>query len=97
MIDNLIRPRIVSGRADVPALPVFLGIVGGIASFGLRCVFLGPLILVSAIEIARSLAGEPIGDGDRRTAVDQDGDGELEHQSPLPPRTEAEHRPPGLR
>lgn len=56
VVDNLIRPRIVSGRANVPALPVFLGIVGGIASFGLLGLIVGPIVLVLAVELIAELA-----------------------------------------
>lgn len=56
VVDNLIRPRIVSGRANVPTLPVFLGIIGGIASFGLFGLILGPVVLVLAVELVGELA-----------------------------------------
>jgi predicted PurR-regulated permease PerM len=56
VVDNLIRPRVVSGSADVPTLMVFLGIIGGIAGFGLIGVFIGPIVLVTAVELARILA-----------------------------------------
>jgi predicted PurR-regulated permease PerM len=35
---------------------VFLGIIGGIAGFGLIGVFIGPIVLVTAVELARILA-----------------------------------------
>jgi predicted PurR-regulated permease PerM len=56
LIDNILRPRIVSGRAKVPALPVFLGIVGGISSFGVLGLIVGPVILVLAVELVAEIA-----------------------------------------
>jgi predicted PurR-regulated permease PerM len=56
VIDNLIRPKIVSGRANVPTLPVFLGIVGGIASIGLLGLVVGPIVLVLAVELVAELS-----------------------------------------
>lgn len=66
VVDNLIRPRIVSGRADVPTLMVFLGLVGGIASFGLVGLFAGPIVLVTTLEVARLLAADHAGGAARR-------------------------------
>ncbi len=44
-IDNLIRPHIISGRANIHPLLVFLGALGGIILFGVVGFILGPLVL----------------------------------------------------
>jgi predicted PurR-regulated permease PerM len=51
--DNLIRPRFVSGRTQVPTLAVFLGVLGGISLFGLLGAFLGPIIIALALALLR--------------------------------------------
>jgi predicted PurR-regulated permease PerM len=51
--DNLIRPRFISGRAQVPTLGVFLGVLGGISLFGLLGAFLGPIIIALALALVR--------------------------------------------
>lgn len=44
-IDNFLRPWLVSGRAEVSTLTVFIGVLGGVAAFGPIGIFLGPLVL----------------------------------------------------
>jgi predicted PurR-regulated permease PerM len=51
--DNLIRPRFISGRAQVPALGVLLGVFGGVPLFGLLGVFAGPIIIALALALLR--------------------------------------------
>jgi predicted PurR-regulated permease PerM len=50
-IDNVLRPMLVSGRAQVSALTVFIGVLGGVAAFGPIGIFLGPLVLALAIAL----------------------------------------------
>jgi len=51
--DNLIRPRFIAGRSQVPALGVFLGVLGGVPLFGLLGAFLGPIIIALALALLR--------------------------------------------
>jgi predicted PurR-regulated permease PerM len=49
---------LVSGRAPVSTLTVFIGVLGGIASFGAIGLFLGPVVLaliIALIEFALEL------------------------------------------
>jgi predicted PurR-regulated permease PerM len=48
MVDNILRPVILSGRASVNGLVVFIGLLGGAAAFGFVGLVLGPIILVTA-------------------------------------------------
>jgi predicted PurR-regulated permease PerM len=48
MVDNILRPILLSGRASVNGLVVFIGLLGGGAAFGFVGLVLGPIILVSA-------------------------------------------------
>jgi predicted PurR-regulated permease PerM len=52
-IDNFLRPWLVSGRAEVGALTVFIGVLGGVSAFGPIGIFLGPLVLSLALALAR--------------------------------------------
>ena len=52
-IDNFLRPWLVSGRAEVGALTVFLGVLGGVSAFGPIGIFLGPLVLSLALALVR--------------------------------------------
>lgn len=52
-IDNFLRPWLVSGRADVGTLTVFIGVLGGVGAFGPIGVFMGPLVLALAIALMR--------------------------------------------
>jgi predicted PurR-regulated permease PerM len=52
-IDNVLRPILVSGRAQVGTLTVFIGVLGGVAAFGPIGVILGPLVLALVIALVR--------------------------------------------
>jgi len=52
-IDNFLRPLLVSGRAQVGTLTVFIGVLGGVAAFGPIGIFLGPLVLALVIAMMR--------------------------------------------
>lgn len=53
LVDNVVRPMLVSGRAEVGTLTVFIGVLGGIAAFGAIGLFLGPLVLALIIALVR--------------------------------------------
>ena len=48
MVDNVLRPLILSGRTSASGLVVFLGLLGGASAFGFIGLVLGPIILVTA-------------------------------------------------
>ncbi len=54
VVDNVLRPWLISGRAEIGGLMVFIGVLGGIAAFGLLGVVLGPIVvamMTSLLEI----------------------------------------------
>jgi predicted PurR-regulated permease PerM len=57
LIDNFLKPLLISGRAEVPTLAAFLGVLGGLAAFGPIGMFLGPVFLALTIALLR-WAGE---------------------------------------
>jgi predicted PurR-regulated permease PerM len=48
MVDNVLRPLLISGRAQMSTLLIFIGVLGGIHVFGLLGVVLGPIIIATA-------------------------------------------------
>ncbi len=51
--DNVIRPLVISGATQIPFLLIMFGVLGGIASFGLVGLFVGPVILAVLLAIWR--------------------------------------------
>ncbi|MET0986759.1 MAG: AI-2E family transporter [Steroidobacteraceae bacterium] len=51
LVDNFIRPWLVSGRAEVGTLTVFIGVLGGISAFGTIGLIIGPVILALIIAL----------------------------------------------
>jgi predicted PurR-regulated permease PerM len=45
VLDNVLRPILISGRAKISALAVFVGVLGGIPAFGAIGVIAGPVLL----------------------------------------------------
>ncbi len=43
-VDNFLKPLLISGRAVVPTLAVFIGVLGGLLAFGVIGMFLGPVV-----------------------------------------------------
>jgi predicted PurR-regulated permease PerM len=50
-VDNVVRPWLISGRAEMGGLVVFISVLGGIAAFGLLGVILGPIIVASGASL----------------------------------------------
>src|SRR5688500_560799 len=45
-LDNVLRPLLIKqGAGDLPLLLIFIGVIGGLISFGLIGIFIGPLVL----------------------------------------------------
>ncbi|HUK02662.1 MAG TPA: AI-2E family transporter [Steroidobacteraceae bacterium] len=56
--DHFVRPVIIGGAARLPFLWVLLGILGGIESFGLIGIFLGPALMAALVSVWRSWVRE---------------------------------------
>ena len=63
--DNFVWPTLVGGAARLPFLFAFVGIFGGLATFGLLGLFLGPVIMAAVLTVWREwvMPREPQSDG----------------------------------
>ncbi|MDP9084200.1 MAG: AI-2E family transporter [Pseudomonadota bacterium] len=50
-LDNVLRPLLISGRAKISALAVFIGVLGGIPAFGSIGIIAGPVVLSLALAL----------------------------------------------
>ena len=53
-IDNLLRPLVISSSTRIPYLLVLFAVLGGIASFGLLGLFLGPIVIAVLLAVCAS-------------------------------------------
>jgi len=51
LVDNVLRPWVISGRAEMGGLVVFISVLGGISVFGLLGVVVGPIIVASGASL----------------------------------------------
>jgi predicted PurR-regulated permease PerM len=51
--DHFLRPVLIGGNAQLPFLWVFLGIFGGLATFSVLGLFLGPALMVALVSLWR--------------------------------------------
>jgi predicted PurR-regulated permease PerM len=55
-VDNFLKPILISGNSPLPTLAVFIGVLGGLAAFGLIGLFVGPVVIalvLALLEFAR--------------------------------------------
>jgi predicted PurR-regulated permease PerM len=60
MVDNFLKPFIISRGSSLPFILVFLGVLGGVVAFGFIGVFLGPTLLAVGYRILDEWAGEKV-------------------------------------
>ncbi len=77
VLDNVLRPLFISGRAEISTLPVFFGVLGGVAAFGPIGLFLGP-VLIALAQALLGFAEENVAEahGSQPSALSQAGAGE---------------------
>lgn len=59
-VDNFIKPILISRGTALPLALVFLGVLGGIMSFGMLGVVLGPILLAASIAMMRTWLKHPV-------------------------------------
>ena len=55
MVDNLLRPLLMSGRSAMNGLVIFISLLGGLAAFGVIGLVLGPVIAAAAFSLLKAL------------------------------------------
>ena len=53
MVDNVLRPLLIGGQTRLPTLFLFFGILGGVQTYGVLGIFLGPVLLAIVIAFIR--------------------------------------------
>jgi predicted PurR-regulated permease PerM len=56
--DHAIRPALIGGTTRLPFIWVLLGILGGVETFGLLGLFLGPAVMAALILLWREWTGD---------------------------------------
>jgi predicted PurR-regulated permease PerM len=57
-MDNILRPILIRRGADLPLLLILLGVIGGVLSFGLLGLFVGPVILAVTYTLLKHWVAE---------------------------------------
>ena len=57
-LDNFLRPMLIKRGADLPLLLIFAGVIGGLLSFGLIGIFVGPVALAVTYTLVQSWVAE---------------------------------------
>jgi predicted PurR-regulated permease PerM len=57
--DHVVRPVLIGGAARLPFLWVLMGLLGGLETFGIIGLFLGPAIMAALIALWRDATGSP--------------------------------------
>lgn len=60
-LDNFLRPVLIKRGADLPLLLIFAGVIGGLLSFGLIGIFLGPVALAVTYTLMIAWIDEGLG------------------------------------
>jgi predicted PurR-regulated permease PerM len=58
LIDNFLRPMLIRHEANLPMLLVLVGVLGGLAAFGLVGLFIGPAVLAVSYTLLRAWIAE---------------------------------------
>ncbi len=57
-VDNVIKPIIISRGSKLPFIVMFIGVLGGIATFGFIGIFIGPTLLAVGFSLVQEILGQ---------------------------------------
>jgi predicted PurR-regulated permease PerM len=63
-MDNFLRPALIKRGADLPLLLIFAGVIGGMISFGLIGIFVGPVVLAVTYTLMEAWIADALGAAD---------------------------------
>lgn len=78
-VDNVLRPLLLGGRAQMPTVVIFVSLMGGVSAFGFIGLVLGPLVVAMALALLESYLPEAL---------------DLGEEPPVAPQTPAAEPPP---
>jgi predicted PurR-regulated permease PerM len=58
LMDNVLRPWLITRGANLPILLIFAGVIGGLLTFGVIGLFIGPVILAVSYTLLKALVLE---------------------------------------
>jgi predicted PurR-regulated permease PerM len=53
MLDNVLRPILIRRGVELPMLLIIGGVIGGLISFGVVGLFVGPVVLAATYTLAK--------------------------------------------
>ena len=59
-LDNVLRPLLIKKGADLPLLLIFAGVIGGLLSFGIIGLFVGPVVLAVGYALLQEWMSETV-------------------------------------
>src|SRR5690606_34173613 len=69
-LDNFLRPMLIRKGADLPLLLIFAGVIGGMLSFGLVGIFVGPVVLAVTWTLTLAWIEDALGKDEDEIGVD---------------------------
>lgn len=68
-LDNVLRPMLIRRGADLPLLLIFAGVLGGLLSFGLIGLFIGPVALAVTWTLLQAWLADALGPDEREDTI----------------------------
>ena len=73
-LDNFLRPMLIRRGADLPLLLIFAGVIGGMLSFGLVGIFVGPVALAVTYTLMQAWIADALGHDIENAALAETSD-----------------------
>ena len=59
-MDGFLRPILIRRNANLPLLLIFAGVIGGLISFGIIGLFIGPVLLAVCYTLMKAWIDDPL-------------------------------------
>ncbi len=70
-LDNFLRPFLIKQGADLPLLLIFAGVIGGMLSFGLIGIFIGPVVLAVTYTLLEAWIEDALGKAEEKEKTEE--------------------------